>query len=74
MDKKIYREKTIEKISSPEQLDDFIQVARPSIWFVLAAIVLLIIGAAVWASFGVIEVTEANGYTHAVHPIEFVIN
>ncbi|MBQ6555477.1 MAG: hypothetical protein IJL89_09605 [Firmicutes bacterium] len=74
MDNNIYRNKSIERISSPEQLDDFIQVARPKTWFVMAALIILIAGAAVWATFGVMEVTDKNGETNTVHPIEFVIN
>lgn len=70
----IFREKNIERISSPEQLDDFIKVARPSLWLIFSAIVVLIIGIAVWASFGMVEVKDENGNTQYVHPIEFVVN
>lgn len=70
----IYREKNIERLSSPERLEDFIKVARPGVWLIMAAITVLIVGAAVWASFGVMEITEPNGEVKTVHPIEFVIN
>ena len=74
MDNSIYRKKAMDKISSPEQLDDFIQVARPKIWLIMGAIIILTVGAAVWAVFGVVEVTEKDGETRTVHPIEFVVN
>ncbi|MBR1735398.1 MAG: hypothetical protein IJ736_00070, partial [Firmicutes bacterium] len=74
MDNNIYRKKSIERISSPEQLDDFIKVTRPSVWLVVAALVILIAGAVVWAAFAAIEVTEKDGETRSVHPIEFVVN
>ncbi len=74
MDNNIFREKNIKKISSPEQLDDFIKITRPGVWLVMAALIILIAGCAVWAVFGVTQVTEKDGTTRSVHPIEFVIN
>lgn len=74
MNNDIFRKKTIEKITSPEQLDDFIQVARPGVWLIMAALIILIFGAAVWAAFGAVEITDKDGQTQFVRPIEFVIN
>lgn len=61
-------------LSSPEQLDDIIQVARPKAWLILCAVILIIIGAVVWGTFGVIQVTDKNDEIQTIHPIEFVIN
>lgn len=72
-DNSIFRQKSMDKISSPEQLNDFIQVARPSIWLIMAAVIFIILGAAIWACFGVVEINDANG-AKEIHPIEFVIN
>jgi hypothetical protein len=74
MDNNIFREKSIERISSPEKLNDFIRVAKPSLWLVVSAIVILIIGMAIWASFGVIEIKNEDGSIEYMHPIEFVVN
>ena len=41
----------MERISSPEQLNDYLRVTNPSVWIVLAAVVLLLIGTLVWACF-----------------------
>ncbi len=51
----IFREKSLERIQSPEELNDYIQVSNPSVWMVLGAIVLLIVGVFVWSEVGVIE-------------------
>lgn len=47
----VYRKASMERISSPEQLNDYLHVTNPSVWIVLAAVVLLLIGTLVWACF-----------------------
>ncbi len=51
----IYRQKSIERISSPDQLNDYIKVSSPSVWVVLIAIVVLLSGACVWGVFGQLD-------------------
>ena len=41
MNDKIFRKKSVDKMSSPEQLNDYIKVTSPGIWMVLAAIAIL---------------------------------
>lgn len=53
----VFRQKSIDRISSPEQLNDYIRVASPRMWVVLAAVVLFLAGAVIWAVFGHIEST-----------------
>ena len=53
----IFRKKSLERIQSPDQLDEYIHVANPAVWMVLAAIVLLLVGGGIWASVGTIEET-----------------
>ena len=36
----LFREKNLNKISSPEQLDDYIRVAGPGAWLLLAGLLL----------------------------------
>lgn len=55
MNDKIFRKKSIDRMSSPEQLNDYIKVTSPGIWMVLAAIVLLLVGVCVWGVFGTLE-------------------
>jgi hypothetical protein len=51
----IFREKSLERIQSPEQLEDYIHVSNPSVWMVLGAIVLLLAGLLAWSAVGTIE-------------------
>ena len=55
MNDKIFRKKSIDRMSSPEQLNDYIKVTNPGVWLVLAAIVILLIGVCVWGVFGKLE-------------------
>ena len=55
MNDKIFRKKSVDKMSSPEQLDDYIKVTNPGVWIVLSAIVILLIGVCVWGVFGKLE-------------------
>ena len=51
MEASVYMKASVERISSPEQLNDYLRVTNPSVWIVLAAVVLLLIGTLVWACF-----------------------
>lgn len=56
----IFRAKSLERISSPEDLNDYIRVANPGIWLILSGVVLLLIGTIVWCMFGHLD-TMING-------------
>jgi len=67
MNENLFRKKSIERVSSPEQLNEYIRVANPSVWVVLGAIVILLVGVCVWGVFGhldtelsVVAVTEGG--------------
>lgn len=70
----LFRKKSLERISSPEQLDEYIRVTTPSVWIVLLAIVVLLVGMLAWGTMGTVEVEKADGTTQMVHPITFVTN
>ena len=70
----VFREKTLSKVSQPEDLNDYIRVTRPSVWIVLAAMVLLLIGIVVWMVFGSIDLHNQDGSVTKEHPITFVTN
>ena len=57
----IFRKETLERVSSPEQLSDYLRVTNPGIWIVLAAVVVILVGFFVWMSVGVIETTVKVG-------------
>ena len=52
MQTEIFRKKSIEKIKSPENLDEYIHVSKPSVWILIAAAVVLLIGLCIWGIFG----------------------
>ena len=68
MDKKknIFRKTSLDKISSPERLTDYIKVSTPSIWIILGAIAALLTGLIIWGF--TVEIT-ADG----LRPIDFLI-
>ena len=51
----VFRQKTLERISSPEQLTDYLRVTSPGIWMVLAAVILLLAGLLTWSAVGSLE-------------------
>lgn len=55
MENNIFRKKSMERISSPEQLTDYIKVASPGVWLLLGTIVILLIGICVWGVFGKLD-------------------
>ena len=46
----LYRKQSMERIQSPEQLNDYLHVTNPTVWVVLAAVVLLLAGLLVWST------------------------
>lgn len=52
MKESIFRKKSLDRISSPEQLTDYIKVANPGVWLLLGGIVVLLAGICVWGIFG----------------------
>ena len=70
----VFREKSLEKMSSPDQMDDYIKVMTPSVWIALIALAVLIIGILAWTIFGTMEVHDEDGNLQEVHPIVYVTN
>lgn len=55
MQNEIFRKKSLDKLKSPESLDESIKVTNPGVWLILAAVILLLVGACVWGAFGHID-------------------
>ena len=53
----LFRQSSMDRISSPEQLQDYMRVTSPGIWMVLAAVIILLCGGFVCASAGKLETT-----------------
>jgi multidrug efflux pump subunit AcrA (membrane-fusion protein) len=60
MSKGLFREVSLEKLSSPEQLDELIKVTSTRAWLVLIAISCILISAVVWGFLGSIP-TKIEG-------------
>jgi HlyD family secretion protein len=53
----LFRKKALEKLSSPEQLDQLLQITRPKGWVTLLALGTLLIWAVIWGIWGTVETT-----------------
>ena len=53
----LFRKKSLDRISSPEQLNAYIRVSTPSVWMLLTAIVVLLVGVCAWGMFGHMDTT-----------------
>lgn len=49
MKEKLYRKKNLEKMQNPDDLNDYFRTIEPAIWILIVALIILLIGAAVWA-------------------------
>lgn len=61
MSSTIFREKSLKKIASPEQMNDYIRVSSPSVWMVLTAVIVLLAGVCVWGMFGHLDTAVQTG-------------
>ena len=55
MDNSIFRKKSLERISSPESLNDYLHVTSPAVWLILTAVILLLAGMLIWSSVASID-------------------
>lgn len=57
MGEEIFRKKSLDKVKSPESLDDYIKVSNPGVWLLLVSVIVLLVGVCVWGVFGHIDST-----------------
>ena len=70
---KLYREEALKRISSPDQLNGYIRTSTSAIWFVLGAILLVLISIVVWGFTGSFEILlETQGGTYNEQSICFI--
>jgi HlyD family secretion protein len=65
--RQIFRKESLEKLSSPERLDQLLRIVRPQGWITLFSMGVGLALAVVWSVIGHIPVT-ANGTAILVHP------
>lgn len=54
----VFRQKSLERAASPEQLDQYIRVSSPGAWVALVVLVLLLVAGGAYLALGTIPVTE----------------
>jgi hypothetical protein len=64
--REVFRKSTLERISSPEKLNEYIRVSRPSVWIILGAIAVILAAAVFW---GVTAEITPDG----LRPIDFLL-
>ena len=57
----IFRKTSLDRISSPEQLNDYIRVTNPGLWMIMSTVIFLLVGICVWGIFGRLDTTIAVG-------------
>ncbi len=73
---KLFREKSLDAVESPEKLNDYLRVTSPGVWLVLVAIIAILIGFIFWAVLGRINTSQEiavsvrDGHAVCVVPYE----
>ncbi len=57
MNEELFRKKSLDKVKSPENLDDYIRVSNPGVWLLLISVIVLLAGVCVWGIYGRIDST-----------------
>ena len=76
MNESIFRQKSLDRISSPEEIDNYMKVTRPSLWLTLGVIVLLLAALILWSVTARIEATtvaDGQTVTEQIAPISFLV-
>lgn len=53
--RKLFREESLEKAESPENINSYIRVISPGVWALVIAIIVAILGIIIWAVFGTVN-------------------
>lgn len=56
----VFRQKSLDRVNSPEDINNYLKVTNPPVWFIMGAVILLLAGAIVWACVAKIE-TKTSG-------------
>ena len=51
----LFRKKTLDRVSGPEQLTDYLRVTNPGIWVILAIVIFLLGSLIAWSAIGTVE-------------------
>lgn len=53
----IFREKSIDRINSPEKFDEYVKVSNPGVWMLMAAMLISLVAVIIWAVSCVLNTT-----------------
>ena len=63
MQNNLFKKSSMERITSPEKLNDFIKVSNPTSWMILATALAVVFGLLIWGIFGSLnETVQFNGH------------
>ena len=71
--KSVFRQETLDRISSPEQLNDYLHVTSPRIWAILTAVIVFMAGVFVWSCTGTLETKSPASMIVKDHVAEIVV-
>lgn len=77
MKESVFRKKSLDKISSPEEIDEYMKVTSPSLWMIFGAVLLVLIAVVIWSITKEIEasiVVDGQVVTEMIKPIELLLN
>ncbi|MEN6328592.1 MAG: hypothetical protein ABFD18_20590 [Syntrophomonas sp.] len=73
MSNTLFRKASLDSISSPEQLNDYIKVSNPSVWMILAALFILLAAVLAWSLTGSLPTSiQATGVVKGGDVLSYV--
>ncbi|KYC43090.1 NHLP bacteriocin system secretion protein [Scytonema hofmannii PCC 7110] len=69
--RRLFRQESVERLSSPERLDQLMQVVSPRSWLPLASLSSLVVVAVIWSVYGKIPIT-IDGQGVLIYPRQVV--
>ena len=55
--KQLFRQSSLDRVTSPEKLNEYIRVANPGLWMILCAVLILLAALFVWSALGTLPTT-----------------
>ncbi|MCR5403501.1 MAG: hypothetical protein K6E91_06700 [Butyrivibrio sp.] len=59
----IFREKSLQRIASPEELNDYLKVTTPAVWMILGAVIAMLAGIIIWSLLSNLNTTVSGDAT-----------
>ena len=56
----LFREKSLQRIASPEELNDYLKVTTPAVWMILGAVIAMLTGIIIWSLLGNLNTTVSG--------------